>query len=55
MESLGITIKLPLTLEYNQLCIKLSSCDVKAAAITYLRNITHSAEDVWKTWEPVLQ
>lgn len=39
-ESLDITIKLPLTLEYNQLCIKLSSCDVEWGPIIYLRSIT---------------
>lgn len=43
MESLDITIKLPLTLEYNQLYIKLSSCDTEAAAIIYLRSIRHIA------------
>lgn len=53
MESLDISIKLSLTLEYNQLCIKLSSCDVETVAIIYLSSITHSAEDVWKMWEPV--
>lgn len=42
MESLGIAIKLPLTLEYNQVCIKLSNCDVKSTPIIYLR-----------TWEPL--
>lgn len=40
MESLDITIKLPLTLEYNQLCIKLSSCDVKSTPIIYLKSVT---------------
>lgn len=39
-DSLDITIKLPLTLEYNQLCIKLSSCDVESTPIIYLRSIT---------------
>lgn len=53
MESLDITIKLPLTLEYDQLCIKLSSCDVKSAPIIYLRSITQCAEDVWEAWEPL--
>lgn len=39
MESLDITIKLPLTLEYNQLYIELSSCEMEAAAIIYFRSI----------------
>lgn len=53
MESLDITVKLPLTLEYNQLYIKLSNGDVETTAIIYLRSVTHSAEDVWKMWESV--
>lgn len=53
MESLDTTIKLPLTLEYDQLCIKLSSCDVKSVPIICLRSITQSAEDVWQASEPV--
>lgn len=52
MESLDIPIKLPLILEYDQLCIKLSSCDV-SAPIIYLRSVTQSAEEVWEAWEPV--
>jgi len=46
MESLDISIKLPLTLVCNQLYIKLYSCDVETAAIIYVRSLTHSAEGV---------
>lgn len=43
MESQDITMKLPLALEYNQLCIRLSSCEMDAAAIIYFRSIRHIA------------